>query len=256
MPKSDKMVDFFVSRRGVAAAEAREVGEVLKSRGYKVMVQDFDVSFSTNFVGAIHDVLKVARHFVGLLTEDYDSSPFTRAEWTSFYPTAVSSGGKRRLILLRVDNVEPPGLLAPLVYGDLFGVIDPERPREIIIAAAEGRSTGKRRGLQVFHGVPPRNPDFTGRDALLDTLHRKLTGEDGVSAITHAAIHGLAGIGKTSVATEYAHRHSADYTGVWWAPAEKRSDMVNSLADLARMLDPKLASEPNPNKVAIAGLGR
>jgi TIR domain-containing protein/AAA ATPase-like protein len=256
MSEAGRMVDFFVSRRGIAKAEAREVAEVLESRGYTVIVQDFDIPFSTNFVGAIHDAVKVANHFVGLLTEDYDVSPFTRGEWTSFYPAAVSSGGKRRLIILRVDNVEPPGLLAPLVYGDLFGVTDPERRREIIVAAAEGRSTGKRRGFQIFDSVPPRNPDFTGRDALLGELHRKLGAADIGSAISQVAIHGLPGIGKTSLATEYAHRHLSDYAGVWWAPAEKQSDLINSLADLARRLDPKLVTEPNLNKAAIAGLGR
>jgi hypothetical protein len=250
------MVDFFVSRRGIAADVAQEVAEVLESRGYTVIVQDFDIPSSTNFIGAIHDAVKAAKHFVGLLTEDYDTSPFTRAEWTSFYAAAAPSGGKRRLIVLRIDDVEPPGLLAPIVYGNLFGVTDPERRREIIIAAAEGRSTGKRRGSQVFHGVPPRNPDFTGRDALLDELHHKLTGGDHVSAVTQAAVHGLPGIGKTSLATEYAHRHSADYAGVWWAPAEKQNALINSLADLARVLDPKLASEPDSKKAAIAALGK
>jgi hypothetical protein len=256
MSDPGKMVDFFVSRRGIAADVAKEVAQVLEDRGYTVIVQDFDIAFSTNFVGAIHDALKVAKHFIGLLTEDYDTSPFTRAEWTSFFATAASSGDNRRFILLRVDNVEPPGLFAPIVYGNLFGVKDPERRREIIIAAAEGRSTGKRRGSQVFHGVPPRNPDFTGRDPLLDELHQKLASIDRVSGITQVAMHGLPGIGKTSIATEYVYRHSADYAGVWWAPAETSSNLITSLAELARVLDPKLASEPNSKKAAIAGLGK
>jgi TIR domain len=246
------MVDFFVSRRGVVADVAQEVAEVLKDEGYTVIVQDFDMPAGTNFVAAIHDAVKTAKHFIGLLTEDYDTSPFTRAEWTSFYVAAASSADKRRLIVLRIDDVEPPGLLAPIVYGNLFGITDPEQRREIIIATAKGRSTGKRRD-QVFNGVPPRNPDFTGRDALLLELHRKLTANP---AITQAAMHGLPGIGKTSIATEYVYRHSADYAGVWWAPAENPSSLITSLADLARVLDPKLASQPNHDRAAKAGLGK
>ena len=35
--------DFFLSRRGSVAAIAREVTDVLLEKGYKVLVQDYDI---------------------------------------------------------------------------------------------------------------------------------------------------------------------------------------------------------------------
>jgi tetratricopeptide (TPR) repeat protein len=246
--------DFFVSRRGIAADAAIEVADVLESAGHKVLVQDFDIPFSANFVAAMHEAVKSARHFVGLLTEDYDVSPFTREEWTAFFAVSRPTGGKRRLVILRVQDVAPPGLLASIVYGDLVNVTDREKRREIILTTAEGRSIGKRRGNQIFHGVPPRNPDFTGRADLLASLHQMLNLAGKPAAITQAAIYGLGGVGKTSLAAEYAHLHVDNYAGIWWVAAENRTILITSLAELAGVLDSRFANESNTEKAARAAL--
>src|SRR5688572_21495876 len=81
-------LDFFVSRRGASAEVAQEVADVLSEAGYTVLVQDHDIPHGANFVMAIHDALKRCRHFVALLSRDYDSTPFTTAEWTNFYAVA------------------------------------------------------------------------------------------------------------------------------------------------------------------------
>jgi len=253
----DFPIDYFVSRRGAAGDVAVEVAEVLESAGYKVCVQDFDIPLGANFVAAMHDALKSARHFVGLLTEDYDSSVYTREEWTSFFALSRTSGNKRRLAVLRIEEVEPPGLFASIVYGDLVGVTNRQKRREIILATAEGRSVGRRRGNHIFHGVPPRNPDFTGRISLLAALHEKLDSVEKPAAITQAtqaAIYGLGGVGKTSLAIEYTHLHIDDYAGIWWAAAENRTILIANLAELAGVLDSRLANEPNAEKAARAAL--
>lgn len=251
--KAEFPYDFFVSRREAAADIAVEVVEVLENAGYRVVVQDFDFRIGGNFVVQIHNALAQARHFIGLLTEDYASSPFTEAEWTNFYALAVPSGGIRRLIVLRVDNVDPPGLLAAIVYGDLHDVTRQSRRKEIILAAAEGRSTGIRRESMVFRGVPPLNPDFIGRDDLLKTLQHELGPSEQSVPV---AIHGLPGIGKSSLAAKYVHQSATGYAGVWWMPAESRAILMASLYNFAVHLDRTLESETNLDKVVDVGLGR
>ena len=42
--------DFFLSRRGSVAATAREVTGVLTEKGYRVLVQDYDIPLGASFV--------------------------------------------------------------------------------------------------------------------------------------------------------------------------------------------------------------
>jgi hypothetical protein len=74
--------------------------------------------------------------------------------------------------------------------------------------------------------VPPRNPHFTGRDGMLAELRRRL--RVGEETLVVQALYGLGGVGKTQLATEYAHRFAADYQLVWWIDAEQRCSSPSS----------------------------
>ena len=78
------------------------------------------------------------------------------------------------------------------------------------------------------------NPNFVGRQDLLDTLHGLLN--SGKPASTAQAIWGLGGMGKTQLAVEYAYQHSGDYSVVWWVRAEEQSMLSSDLGGLAREL--------------------
>ncbi|MBC8116289.1 MAG: tetratricopeptide repeat protein [Candidatus Saccharimonas sp.] len=79
-----------------------------------------------------------------------------------------------------------------------------------------------------------RNPNFTGRDELLQLLREALT--SGNPAALVQALHGLGGIGKTQMAVEYAYRHRGDYDVVWWVRAEEAVTRTGDLAALAQAL--------------------
>ena len=147
----DQRYDFFLSRRGSVAAVAREVADVLTEKGYKVLVQDYDIPLGASFVEAMHEAVKNSRDLVVLFTRDYEQSPYTRKEFTSFEAERAQSVEERHIIVLRCEDVPLRGLLADNVYQDLVGITDPEERKRRIIAAAERQSQAAPSTASTFH---------------------------------------------------------------------------------------------------------
>jgi TIR domain/NB-ARC domain len=252
--------DFFLSRRGSVAAIAREVTDVLTEKGYKVCVQDYDIPLTANFIEEMHEAVKNARDLVVLFTRDYEQSPYTRMEFTSFEANAAQSAEKRRMVILRCEDTPLLGLFAPHVYQDLAGIADAEERKSRILAAAEGRSQALEPPPRPFIGVPPRIASFTGRAAELDHLDAILM-RDKPAAVTQtsvgrAAVHGMGGVGKTALSVEYAHRYRSLHAGVCWCPAETPTGLLSAFAGLAVTLGAAVADEADVEKAAKAALRR
>lgn len=88
-----------------------------------------------------------------------------------------------------------------------------------------------------FWGVPfPRNLFFTGREAVLENLHRCLSVECASPGPRIFALQGLGGVGKTQTALEYAYRHSLEYSALFWIEAESLERVQFSLQRIAEIL--------------------
>ncbi|QJT04662.1 ATP-binding protein [Streptomyces asoensis] len=75
-----------------------------------------------------------------------------------------------------------------------------------------------------------------GREKELAWLTRTLTGrQDGVGPPT-VVVTGLGGIGKTTLASEYARRHILKYSLVWWVNAASPEEIETSLTRLTSRL--------------------
>jgi tetratricopeptide (TPR) repeat protein len=77
--------------------------------------------------------------------------------------------------------------------------------------------------------IPIRVPTyFMGRGAALEAIEALLKRDECRVAIT--ALHGLRGVGKTTLAAAYADQHRGDYRATWWIRAENeagvRADLV------------------------------
>ncbi len=87
--------------------------------------------------------------------------------------------------------------------------------------------------LSVRGVAPPRNQHFVGREELLRTIRAALVRPDGDGL---CVLHGIAGVGKTTTAREYAHRYGDDYDFVWWCRAADDQSLALSLDRLGQAL--------------------
>jgi hypothetical protein len=97
--------------------------------------------------------------------------------------------------------------------------------------------------------IPARVRGFTGRAELIAELEAGLRsgGPTVVQAVT-----GMGGIGKTTTAIEYAHRHYEEFDIAWWVPAEDPELIRERLAELALALE--LTGVTDPAGVGVARL--
>jgi hypothetical protein len=96
----------------------------------------------------------------------------------------------------------------------------------------------------VWGGVPPRNPNFTGREELLNELHRSLVPGQ-TAAVVPQALQGMGGVGKSHLAIEYAYLHQPDFDVIWWVPAEHDVQIKASLVELGERLNLGVGTEAN-----------
>ncbi len=84
-------------------------------------------------------------------------------------------------------------------------------------------------------GVPIRNPEFTGRERLMNELREALLRRSKASVLPET-LHGLGGVGKTQLTVEYVYRFASHYDLVWWISAEQTALIRSSLAELGKRL--------------------
>ncbi|MEV5314491.1 NB-ARC domain-containing protein [Streptomyces sp. NPDC052610] len=87
--------------------------------------------------------------------------------------------------------------------------------------------------------LPERAGLFIGRDRELALLDEAFEATGGVVV---QAVHGLGGIGKTTLAARWAAGRAGDFELVRWITAETPADLDAGLADLAVALQPMLAN--------------
>ncbi|MFE0250320.1 FxSxx-COOH system tetratricopeptide repeat protein [Streptomyces sp. NPDC059010] len=102
--------------------------------------------------------------------------------------------------------------------------------REVRTPAA--RSAGSQPRPATYR-LPPRNINFTGRDAALRELRQRLISGDGGAM---QVVHGLGGVGKTQLAVEYAYLYRSEYRFVAFVDAEDPDLVASQFASLGREL--------------------
>jgi tetratricopeptide (TPR) repeat protein len=84
------------------------------------------------------------------------------------------------------------------------------------------------KGLSNIAVRVPRH--FLGRDGDMAALAAALARDEGRVAIT--ALHGMRGVGKTTLAAAYAQAHRGQYRATWWIRSERAQDALADLVGL------------------------
>jgi tetratricopeptide (TPR) repeat protein len=180
-----------------------------------------------------------------LLSPYFTQSAAGREVWDRL--TALDPAGSQQVLVpIRLSSAQFPRQYEERPAPDL-SVLGPERGIEEVLSALgeTARQRDARRGpgadaarhpqsVSAIFNVGGRNSAFTGRGEVLEGLRDELSG--GVAVVLPQALYGLGGVGKTQVASEYAHRFAADYDVVWWVAAEQPTQVRASLAELADRL--------------------
>ena len=245
--------EFFVSRAGPDAA----IAHILEDAGRRVIIQDWDFK-NRAFMERMHAALTSGARTIALLSPDYLTRDHCAAEWQN---TIADDPLNRqsRLIVLRIRPCDPVGLLKSLAFWNLVPLLSaPEQDGLLRDAVLASVRVGRQKdplspaarffaaAKPILHAEIKPTANFTGRAAALDAIGAALQ-RGAKTAITQpATVHGIGGIGKSTLAREFAWRaaEAGRYSGVWWLRAEKSKDSATwdgieqGLADLRAVLYP------------------
>jgi hypothetical protein len=238
------VVDIFVSYTSSDKEWANWIGLELERLGHVAHVHGWEISAGGNIPAWMEERFQRADHVLFVisklyLTKDYSNWERLSAEWA-----AVSEKPNFGLPVF-VEECVTPTLLAPFKRCDLYGLNEEEaraklagyltpasKPASVPFPRASPSSPTKRvvpfpgheSGLSnILVRVPTH---FLGRDDALKAIDAALQGGEG----RVAALHGLRGVGKSTLAAAYAKLRKAEYRATWWiqaaTPETTRADLV------------------------------
>ena len=142
-----------------------------------------------------------------------------------------------------VGRWEREGVMPSSRYRQALSTLFGKSPRELGFV---------KKGEVPYWNAPfRRNPFFTGREDMLEDLHESFRTPKTAGWPKIYSINGLAGIGKTQVAIEYAYRYAHEYHSVLWASAESREVLISDFAAIAALLHLEKEKEDQDSVPAV-----
>ena len=241
------MADIFVSYTSSDREWAYWVGHQLESLGHTPRIHDWEISGGGDIAAWMEERHHAADHVLCIVSSAYLEKPYSAwerraAQW------AAATDRPNFVLPVFVEPCKAPTLFAHLKRCDLHGISEEEAsarlkaflqpaaksPRGIFPGEAKPASglAGSRPpfpGKAALSNVPIGVPlHFMGRDDALAAIATALQRYEGRVAVT--ALHGMRGVGKTTLAAAYAERHRGDYRATWWIRAQTeptlRADLV------------------------------
>ncbi|MFF3290723.1 FxSxx-COOH system tetratricopeptide repeat protein [Streptomyces sp. NPDC003023] len=252
---------FVVAFPGYHRSWANWIAHRLEAHGHRVTSHRWDPHREQPLEEALGDLLLASGRVLLVLSDwFFQLGPRREGEWNDVLRGFVSANADRFAAVNLTNRALLPST-AVLEPVDLWGITEQEAERRLLArlgvevvprvtlppSAAGSRYPSD--APPVWGEVPRRNARFTGRDELLNQIQHSLNDAEPGGAV--CALVGMAGIGKTQIATEYAHRFSPDYDVVWWVNSDQRGTRRDRFGELAPVLGLRTGSEPGERIRAV-----
>src|SRR5918994_1001668 len=136
--KGVRAADFFVSYTQADRAWAEWIAWQLEAAGYSTVLQAWDFAPGSDWAHEMQQAAATARRTVAVLSSAYLESVYGEAEWRAAFADDPT-GEKGLLVPVRVEQVQPPGLLRTRVYVDLVGVSGQAARTRLLEGIRQGR---------------------------------------------------------------------------------------------------------------------
>jgi hypothetical protein len=242
------MADIFVSYTSSDRDWAFWIAQELETLGHVPHIHAWEIPAGGDIMAWMEERHHAADHILSVVSKAYLEKPYSSLERRAAQWAAASDRPSFALPVF-VEACEAPTLFAHLKRCELYGLSEEEaraRLREFLAPAGKPaqppafpggaksvRAKASAKATRKFPGslsnIPISIPlHFLGRDKTLRTIATALKRRQGCVAIT--TLHGMRGVGKTTLAAAYAERHRGDYRATWWIRAQTdptiRADLV------------------------------
>jgi tetratricopeptide (TPR) repeat protein len=238
--------EILILRAGANGEAALVIQEILRDAGVSVRVVEDAADESDD--GA---------RTVLLLSQDLAASPDCLARAERLVRDDPDNEHSR-LVVLRIEECEPPREIRSIAYVDLVPLLDDESafPRAVVgavvperdLRAAHIAALHRRSGRQILHTGVRSSADFVGRAAELAAIQAAL------ARTGMAVVHGASGTGSSMLARQYAWDNHEGYAGVWWICGVSRASVSASIVSLGGRLIPGLDETPDHPHAALLTL--
>ncbi len=243
------MADIFVSYTSSDRHWAFWIGHELEALGHVPHIHEWEISGGGDIMAWMEERHQAADHILCVISAVYLIKPYSSWERRAAQWAATERPGFALPVF--VEHCETRTLFSQVKRCNLYGASEEEaRARLKAFLEPAGKpaqraafpggvkyspGTTSTRPPQRFPGtlsnVPISVPrHFMGRDDALAAIETALKRYEGRVAIT--ALHGLRGVGKTTLAAAYAERRRGDYGATWWIRAQAESTLRADLVAL------------------------
>jgi len=245
------VADIFVSYTSSDRDWAFWIGQELLNLGHAPRIHEWEISAGGDISRWMEERHDNADYILCVVSEAYLKAPYS--SWERRAAQWVATAERPNFAVpVFIESCKAPTLFASIKRCDLHGMNEDEaRARFATFMTPASKPTGPVHfpgspkpsaivptapvafpgGPRALSNIPISVPRFfLGRDEILAEIKSALASDQGRVAVT--TLHGLRGVGKTTLAAAYAERHRGDYRATWWIRAETESTMRADLVGL------------------------